>query len=264
MYSMDAYYNTVWLSDFESVKSCGSRSGYSSLNQSHASFGEESSLGHSTPRVPLPSALPHRANSCQSSRSQSKTRIHRTLSLPESDLANINADDLQERFSRLQIEQENRELKMLVRQLQDALEKLEEKVIKDLSKSSDSCSPASKANTSNCNNNILKTTLNISNSSTLLQSPDSLEDNNINHDIGKVFKIKDKNESGYSTFNNETLNDEHLPKNGSMKDYQYMEYSDSFSYGSTSEEERQFYESRLSKKRNVNSQYNDSACCMMQ
>lgn len=57
-----------------------------------------------------------------------RKKLQRTLSLPDSELNQIQALDLQERFTTLQLEQENRELKKLTQDLQFALEKLEEKV----------------------------------------------------------------------------------------------------------------------------------------
>ena len=55
-------------------------------------------------------------------------KLKRTLSLPESELSQIEANDLQQRFTTLQLEQENRELKQLTDDLQDALENLEKRV----------------------------------------------------------------------------------------------------------------------------------------
>lgn len=57
-----------------------------------------------------------------------KKKLHRTLSLPDAELSQLRAEDLQERFTTLQLEQENRELKKLTTELQEALEKLEERV----------------------------------------------------------------------------------------------------------------------------------------
>ena len=57
-----------------------------------------------------------------------RKKLHRTLSLPDSELNQIEAFDLQERFTTLQLEQENRDLKQLTQDLQSALEKLEERV----------------------------------------------------------------------------------------------------------------------------------------
>lgn len=57
-----------------------------------------------------------------------RKKLHRTLSLPDAELNQLRAEDLQERFTTLQLEQENRELKKLTAELQEALEKLEERV----------------------------------------------------------------------------------------------------------------------------------------
>lgn len=57
-----------------------------------------------------------------------RKKLHRTLSLPDAELYLLRAEDLQERFTTLQLEQENRELKKLTAELQEALEKLEERV----------------------------------------------------------------------------------------------------------------------------------------
>lgn len=55
-------------------------------------------------------------------------KLTRTLSLPESELSQIEANDLQQRFTTLQLEQENKELKQLTDELQGALENLEKRV----------------------------------------------------------------------------------------------------------------------------------------
>lgn len=57
-----------------------------------------------------------------------KNKIHRTLSLPDSELNQMSSEDLHDRFTTLQLEQENRSLKKLTADLQFALEKLEERV----------------------------------------------------------------------------------------------------------------------------------------
>ena len=55
-------------------------------------------------------------------------KLKRALSLPESELSQIEANDLKQRFTTLQLEQENKELKQLTDDLQDALENLEKRV----------------------------------------------------------------------------------------------------------------------------------------
>ena len=258
---MDNYYNTVWLSDFESIKSFGSRSGVSSANQSQHLFDEnENRLSHSTPRsVARTYSHPSSASSFISSCSQPKTRMHRTLSLPESELANLNAEDLQERFSRLQVEQENRELRHLVRDLQETLEKLEHSVVTDFQ------SPTKCINCSqNIGNNFMLNTTSIQQSyRSNNQSPDSLEGSD-ERSIMKSMKSKDRNESGYITLNNESLNeDQIMRKEGLVKHYNYTEFSDTLSFASSlDEEDKNFYESRLLKKRKHI--YDESGCCMMQ
>lgn len=57
-----------------------------------------------------------------------RKKLHRTLSLPDAELNQLCAKDLQDRFTTLQLEQENRELKKLTVELQAALEKLEERI----------------------------------------------------------------------------------------------------------------------------------------
>ena len=269
-------YNTVWLSDFESsVKSFGSRSGFSSLNQSQISFGENNGkIIHSTPKNDLSktSKCLSEDDSCPNSRASSKMRLHRTLSLPESELPHINGEDLQERFTRLQLEQENRELRLLTRQLQEALEKLEARLMIDIKLRESEKKPCPKC----CSPKI-----DVSSEANVkpfdVNSPDSLEESSCKNkviDFNKeltnpkdFLKIKDKNESGYSTFINESfsgsVNDDDSLKTNSeesftRKGYHYMEYSEDC----TSEEERHFYQSRLARKRKQ--QYDNSVCCITQ
>lgn len=273
--AMDIY-NTVWLSDFESsMKSFGSRSGFSSLNQSQISFSENSGkIVHSTPKSNLSKASKclSEDESCSNSRVSSKMRLHRTLSLPESDLPHINGEDLQERFTRLQLEQENRELRFLTRQLQEALEKLEERLMIDIKLRESEKKPCPKCSSTkpNVSSEVIVKPLDVN-------SPDSLEESSCKNKIidfnndttnpKEFLKIKDKNESGYSTFINESLsgsiNDDDSLKTNSeesftRKGYHYMEYSEDC----TSEEERQFYKSRLARKRKQ--QYDNSVCCITQ
>ncbi len=144
-------YNTVWLSDYESCKSepdSLNQSIVSSLNQS--SVAATSFSGNITPfgtpgnsRPITPSRFTpirdHRNNGSLeddplSVNSVGRKKLARTLSLPESEFATLDALDLQERFTRLQLEQENKELKKLTVYLQDALEKLEQQFLEHLEK----------------------------------------------------------------------------------------------------------------------------------
>ena len=103
---------------------------------------------------------------------------------------------------------------------------------------------------------------------TPVHSPDSLEENNSKAGSEKDFdKSKDRNESGYNTFTNDSgMQDDPLLKDENdykLKEYQYMEYSDSMSY--SSEEERQYFESRLAKRRGYYDDYDeDGTCCILQ
>ena len=138
-------YSTVWLSDYESVKSDAdslNQSLVSSLNQSRSTLAfSETTTPFETPgssRPITPSRfLPIQDHSLNYSieddrvslNSLGRKKLQRTLSLPESEFATLDANDLQERFARLQLEQENKELKKLTHDLQDALEKLEEQFV---------------------------------------------------------------------------------------------------------------------------------------
>ena len=150
--AMDMY-NTVWLSDYESCKSDADslcRSGLSSLNQSQSTMPtcfSEATTPFGTPGSSRPITPSHfvgiqdpnlSAFSPDDDRisvsSWNKRKLPRTLSLPESEFATLDATDLQERFTRLQLEQENKELKKLTEDLQEALEKLEEQFIEHVQK----------------------------------------------------------------------------------------------------------------------------------
>ena len=147
--SMDMY-STVWLSDYESVKSDAdslNQSVISSLNQSRSTLAfSEMTTPFETPASSRPITpsrfLPVQDSSlnysieddCLSLSSVGRKKLQRTLSLPESEFATLDASGLQERFARLQLEQENKELKKLTHDLQDALEKLEEQFVGYLEK----------------------------------------------------------------------------------------------------------------------------------
>lgn len=74
------------------------------------------------------SGLPSETDKSFEDIARPRKKLQRTLSLPDSDLNQIQPQDLEERFATLQLEQENRELKKLTQDLQSALEKLEERV----------------------------------------------------------------------------------------------------------------------------------------
>ena len=148
----DKFYSTVWLSDYESwdMKSetgdpstCVSSrvtTPYSSRPTTPFDSKGSSPLS-SPPSSPFIARETYKGDDVFSSVSPSKTdvthdaiqtpkpvKLKRTLSLPESELSQIEANDLQQRFTTLQLEQENRELKQLTDDLQDALENLEKRV----------------------------------------------------------------------------------------------------------------------------------------
>lgn len=140
-------YNTVWLSDYESCKSEAdslnqsvisslnhSRStvNYNSISEATTPFGTPGSSRPITPSrfTPIQNAMNLSSEDDRvSTNSVGKKKLRRTLSLPDSEFATLNAHDLQDRFTRLQLEQENKDLKKLTSALQDALEKLEEQFI---------------------------------------------------------------------------------------------------------------------------------------
>ncbi len=144
-------YNTVWLSDYESCKSepdSLNQSVVSSLNRSRSTVACTSISENITPfgtpgssRPITPSRFTPIRDQMNNSlleddrvsvNSLGRKKLYRTLSLPESEFATLDARDLQERFARLQLEQENKELKKLTNDLQDALEKLEEQFLDHL------------------------------------------------------------------------------------------------------------------------------------
>eukprot|EP00794_Sanderia_malayensis_P007292 gene7292-8107_t len=150
--AMDMY-NTVWLSDYESCKSepdslnqsivsslNHSRSTAMSMSESVTPFGTPGSSRPITPSRFTPIG-DHNNGSLEDDRlsinSVGRKKLARTLSLPESEFATLDARDLQERFTRLQLEHENKELKKLTNDLQDALEKLEQQFLDRLHKDED-------------------------------------------------------------------------------------------------------------------------------
>ena len=148
----DKFYSTVWLSDYESEREpdrklelIGSR-GATPLS-SHVTtpfssrptspFGSQASSPFSSrPTTPsLFSKFEDEDSGLHSEIDKSyeemigpRKKLHRTLSLPDAELNQLRAQDLQDRFTALQLEQENRDLKKLTVELQMALEKLEERV----------------------------------------------------------------------------------------------------------------------------------------
>ena len=125
-------------------------------------------------------------------RSSAKNYLHRTLSLPEFEFSTLKASDLQERFSQLQLEQENKELRLLVDQLQNALETIEQSMQIDIN------------GKSQCNTYFFQNTMNNLKQQTTQatgNSLDSLEEMYSETCSDTQKKIKEKNESGYnSTF----------------------------------------------------------------
>lgn len=146
----DKFYSTVWLSDYESwdMKSetgdpstgVSSRATTPYSSRPTTPFDSKgSSPLSSPPSSPFVaretyndddvSGNPSETDRPQDPIQKSKpVKLKRTLSLPESELSQIEANDLQQRFTTLQLEQENRELKQLTDDLQGALENLEKRV----------------------------------------------------------------------------------------------------------------------------------------
>lgn len=143
------FYSTVWLSDYESepdkrVELIGSKgTPYSShattpfSSRPTSPFSSQASSPFSSrPNTPsLFSKFEDEDSGLHSEIDKSyeevvgpRKKLHRTLSLPDAELNQLCAEDLQDRFTALQLEQENRELKKLTVELQGALEKLEERV----------------------------------------------------------------------------------------------------------------------------------------
>jgi len=253
-------YNTVWLSDYESVKSFGSQSGISSLNQSKIeSFVDN--VYHSSPKMFADDFL-QQSGWCRtcSRKCSPKIYLHRTLSLPELDFSTLRPTDLQERFSQLQLEQENNELRLLVDQLQNALETIEQSMKLDIN--------------GQPNKLYFQNTLNNLN---LQKKPNAMHDisphtnTDADHSIDSLDEMyskafsdtrkdsKDRNESGYnSTFQPDSSSG----KIQDNKDYvrkkdRYSDYSD----GTCSDSEGEFYESRLSKKQRFD--IDDTSCCVI-
>lgn len=144
------FYSTVWLSDYESepdkkielIISRGTTPSGSQMNTPYSSqptspLGSQfSSPFDSRSNTPsLFSKFEDEDSGLHSENDKSyeevigpKKKLHWTLSLPAAGLNQLRAEELHERFTILQLEQENRELKNLTVELQEALEKLEERV----------------------------------------------------------------------------------------------------------------------------------------
>jgi len=254
-------YNTVWLSDYESVKSFGSQSGISSLNQSKMLESFVNDVHHSSPKQTNGEFL-QQTGWCRTCarKYSSKSLLRRTLSLPDLDISTLRPSDLQDRFSQLQLEQENSELRLLVDQLQNALETIEKSMnmpgqIRKSCKQEDEGSPKQRVEGRDGGGS---------------QSMDSLDEMyadamNSNRDMnssnGREKNSSKRDESGYnSTFNQDTNStnddDKEFNKRYNKKE-QYSDYSDA-SGGSDSEG---FYESRLNKKRRFEG--DESNCCVI-
>jgi len=259
--TMDIY-NTVWLSDYESVKSFGSQSGISSLNQSKMLESFVNDVCHSSPKTSAGEFLQQTGWCRTCARKYSpKYYLRRTLSLPELDMSTLRPTDLQDRFSQLQLEQENSELRLLVDQLQNALETIEKSMNHNLK--IDMPGPGRKG--SKQGSSVSKQT-NVEGEKGVNQSMDSL-DEMYAHAMNETNNTRDntgskRDESGYnSTFNQDTssghIQDEkEFSRQKYSKKDRYSDYSDGS--GSDSEE---FYESRLSKKQRFEG--DESNCCVI-
>jgi hypothetical protein len=148
----DKFYSTVWLSDYESWDMKSETGDPSTCVSSRATTpyssrpttpfdSKGSSPISSPPSSPFVARETYKGDDVFDSANPSETnrphdaiqkpkpvKLKRTLSLPESELSQIEANDLQQRFTTLQLEQENQELKQLTDDLQDALENLEKRV----------------------------------------------------------------------------------------------------------------------------------------
>ena len=148
----DKFYSTVWLSDYESWDMRSETGDPSTCVSSRATTpyssrpttpfdSKGSSPLSSPPSSPFvaretyngddvfdTAKLSERDKTDPSIQKPQPVKLKRTLSLPESELSQIEANDLQQRFTTMQLEQENRELKQLTDDLQGALENLEKRV----------------------------------------------------------------------------------------------------------------------------------------
>jgi len=262
-------YNTVWLSDYESVKSFGSQSGISSLNQSKMLETFVNDVCHSSPKMSAGEFL-HQTGWCRtcSRKCAPKNYLRRTLSLPELDFNELRPSDLQDRFSQLQLEQENTELRLLVDQLQNALETIEQSMNHNMKGLQ---IPPPKNTYSNNNNKQQQQQQQPGDPALKSQSMDSL-DEMYSHAMGEgkdTSRNNQNNESGYnSTFqDNSNLEDggkdvddggNKLSRKELSKKERFSDYDSDGSCGSGSEA---FYESRLNRKQRFDG--DDTNCCVI-
>lgn len=120
-------YSTVWLSDFESIKSVGSKS-FNTSASSSMSFTESINMSHSTPRKDDGTNTNQTVNLPLYHEQQLRNKVFRTLSLPELQMSTLTGNDLTERFIRLQLEQDNRELQSMVETLQGTIDRVKTSV----------------------------------------------------------------------------------------------------------------------------------------
>ena len=123
-------YSTVWLSDFESIKSVGSKSFNTSASSSSSmSFNESINMSHSTPRKNGGTDTNQTVNlPLYHGQQQKRNKVLRTLSLPELQMSTLTGNDLTERFIRLQLEQDNRDLQSMVETLQGTIDRVKTSV----------------------------------------------------------------------------------------------------------------------------------------
>lgn len=138
-------YSTVWLSDFESIKSVGSKSFNTSYTDSDSSSfaenddGQSMDMSHSTPRHHKHSKrkddvhssanqMNHTVNLPYRQQPNQRNKVWRTLSLPELQMSTLTGNDLTERFVRLQLEQDNRDLQSMVETLQETIDRVKTSV----------------------------------------------------------------------------------------------------------------------------------------
>ena len=281
--TMDIY-NTVWLSDYESVKSFGSQSGISSLNQSkiietfvnnannnnntnnnNNGVDEDEQVHHSSPKQLTNGHFLQQTGWCRTCarRYSPQGPLRRTLSLPELDMSTLRPADLQDRFSQLQLEQENSELRLLVDQLQNALETIEKSM--NLNNLPGQARKSPKKDSGGGGRGGERGSMD-SLDEMYADAMNENRDSSVRGDKKKTSSKRD--ESGYnSTFNqdsqNSTTNDDH-DDDGSREFRKYNKkdrYSD-YSDGSGSEAD-DFYESRLSKKQRSRFEGDESNCCVI-
>lgn len=236
-------YNTVWLSD--SVRSCATRSVCSTLNQSGGSLAHEydDSLNCSS----RSSRSSHRELVLKNHQDRGRNNLtgiltttghaYRTLSLPE--LSNLNGVQLQDRFIRLQLEQENRELQKTVEELHADLEE-----VYDFTRTNyDQNCPCCFENLNKINT-LVNATRHPVDAKRLQASADTTRNN----------------ESGYDTMpNDSTYVGDDDDKEHKHSDWSFSDISD----GSSHQEEA-YFESRLLKRPRKIYEEDGSNCCRVQ